>query len=116
MKYLLLITVMIVSSMLYGQEEQLVSPSDLFKSQKCISCHHLESQGFVKKAQRSFDLKNLEIQDSLILKQYLLKTPGFKAVGKSKMMPNHPVQWKGTNEDLDLLIKWIYDNQEKQCH
>lgn len=114
-----------ILNFVFANDDDIVSPEDygtpvysistegksLFIKNKCFACHHLESEGLQKLKGRSFDLSKLQIQDSIILKSYLLKIPGFKVVVKDKTFSNHPVSFKGSEDELSEIIKWLYQVQ-----
>lgn len=82
----------------------------LFTEYKCASCHNIESQGIVKKranGKQPSDLSNFggNINASQ-LTNYLKKKENIN--GKK-----HPLMFKGSDEDLNTLTKWLM-NLKKQ--
>jgi len=74
----------------------------LFKENKCITCHAVESQGFVKKGKSSApDLS--DVGNSLkpeFMTKYLKKE---EKLNDAKHMGN----FKGSQDELKVLVDWL---------
>lgn len=74
-----------------------------FEANKCNLCHSIESQGIEakKKSDKYPDLSKLaEVKDAELYIKYMKK----EAKINDK---NHPIPYKGTDEDLTKLVDWI---------
>jgi cytochrome c peroxidase len=78
------------------------SGKDVFVDSKCTTCHPISSLGIESKG-KAPDLKDYftEKKTPEQLKQYLNKETD---LGKGK---NHPVKFKGTDEDFNQLVGWL---------
>ncbi len=75
----------------------------IFVESKCAGCHSIESQGIVSKSKKKniVDFSNYgETIDTTFVKQFLKKE-----VKKDDVA--HTIAFKGSDEDLDELIKWF---------
>lgn len=75
---------------------------DIFLEAKCNTCHPISTEDITTKG-KALDLANYgEKQKSTDeIKQYLNKE---NDMGKGK---NHPVKFKGTDEDFNQLVGWL---------
>lgn len=85
-----------------AQEAEEAKGKLLFKEYKCISCHAIESQGYVKKSKSSApDLS--DVGNSLkaeFMKKYLKKEEKLNDL-------KHAVSFKGNDEEFKTLIEWL---------
>jgi len=74
----------------------------IFKENKCIGCHAIETQGFLKKGKSSApDLSNTGDKLTIdFLKKYLKKEEVQNDL-------KHPISFKGNDEDLAVLTDWL---------
>lgn len=74
----------------------------LFKENKCISCHAIETQGFVKKGKSTApDLSNVGAEHTVEwLKKYVTKQETLNNL-------KHTVSFKGNEEELNILTEWL---------
>ena len=81
---------------------------DIFIEKKWNMCHSYISQKVESKKSTPIDLsKGLVFKDTTELSKFLKKEIGID--GKL-----HPIKYSGTNEDLQVLTKWIVDFQIKK--
>ncbi|GAB6283211.1 MAG: hypothetical protein STSR0008_19690 [Ignavibacterium sp.] len=74
----------------------------LFLSNKCNTCHAIQSQGITTNSKKQNpDLSDIGTKYKAdFLKNYLMK--------KEKInTKTHPALYKGTEKDLDVLVKWL---------
>ncbi|MBI3125500.1 MAG: c-type cytochrome [Ignavibacteriales bacterium] len=74
----------------------------IFKENKCVGCHAIETQGFLKKGKSSApDLSNVGNKLTIdFLKKYLKKEEVQNDL-------KHPVSFKGNDEDFAVLTDWL---------
>ncbi len=85
-----------------AQESEEAKGKLLFKEYKCVSCHAIESQGYLKKGKSSApDLS--DVGSSLkpeFMKKYLMKEEKLNDL-------KHAVSFKGNDEEFKTLIDWL---------
>lgn len=85
-----------------AQEKEEEKGKNIFKENKCIGCHAIETQGFIKKGKSSApDLSNTGNK---------LKADFLKKYLKKEELQNdlkHPVNFKGSDEDFVVLTDWL---------
>ncbi|MBI1937882.1 MAG: c-type cytochrome [Ignavibacteriales bacterium] len=92
-----------VFSTINAQQAEEPKGKILFKESKCVSCHAIESQGFVKKGKSTApDLSDVGSKHSDIewLKKYLTKQETMNDL-------KHAVSFKGGEEELQTLGEWL---------
>lgn len=93
----------VVLSTIIAQQSEEPKGKILFKEYKCVSCHAIESQGYVKKGKSSApDLSNVGSKHSDVewLKKYLTKQETMNDV-------KHAISFKGNDEELKTLGEWL---------
>ncbi len=93
----------IVLSTISAQQAEEPKGKILFKESKCVSCHAVESQGFVKKGKSSApDLSDVGTKHKDIewLKKYLTKQETMNDL-------KHAISFKGDEEELQTLSEWL---------
>lgn len=80
----------------------------VFIDKKCSSCHSVKVAGLESKKKDAFDLsKSGEKRTADFLKQYLSKKAKIKDA-------DHKSVFKGTDEELNNLTKWLESLKEKK--
>jgi hypothetical protein len=74
----------------------------LFKENKCVGCHAIEMQGFVKKGKSSApDLSSVgNILKPDFMMKYLMKEEKLNDL-------KHAISFKGSKEELKTLVDWL---------
>lgn len=93
----------VVLSTINAQQAEEPKGKILFKESKCVSCHAIESQGYVKKGKSTApDLSDVGSKHSEIewLKKYLTKQETMNDL-------KHAVSFKGGDEGLQTLTEWL---------
>lgn len=92
-----------ISTIINAQQVEEAKGKILFKESKCVGCHSIASQGFVKKGKSSApDLSEVGSKHSDIewLKKYLTKQ---EVMNDTK----HAISFKGNDEELQILVEWL---------
>jgi capsule polysaccharide export protein KpsE/RkpR len=102
--FISLLLIFALYSFLISQDYPVRSGSIIFLEKKCNSCHSVNSQAITCSDSSNKSVTDLSIigdsYNSEILKDYLQK--------KNKLNnKKHPVAFKETKKDLDILCKWL---------
>lgn len=104
MKKLLLLVFLLLTGLvsIKAQTAQEPKGKSIFKENKCIGCHAIETQGLLKKGKSSApDLSNTGNKlKADFLKKYLKKE-------ESQNDLKHPINFKGSDEDFVVLTDWL---------
>ncbi|MBI3587372.1 MAG: c-type cytochrome [Ignavibacteriales bacterium] len=113
MKGFYLIVGILLSSILFfsltvAQDEKGEAEKKIFTEQKCNSCHSIEVVGLKKRPnQKPPDLSEVgSEQKAEFLAKYLRKQ---ETIGGAK----HMVAFKGSDEELEKLTKWLESLKKK---
>lgn len=67
-----------------------------FEASNCATCHAVEALGIAARVDSGPDLGKAAGRDAAWLRSYLARSE-----------PGHPVAFKGDDEALDALVRWI---------
>jgi cytochrome c553 len=107
--YLLFISAIVLA---YGFTYSL-NPADpagkqVFMDKKCNSCHTVETAGVTSKKKDASDLSTTgDTYNADFLKKYLMKEEKIEDTA-------HKTAFKGTDQELDDLVKWIESLKAKK--
>ena len=89
-------------SVVKAQEAAEAKGKILFKESKCVSCHAIGTQGFVKKGKSSApDLSSVgNILKPEFMMKYLMKEEKLNDL-------KHAISFKGNEEELKTLVDWL---------
>jgi mono/diheme cytochrome c family protein len=93
----------------FANADEAKTGKTIFEEAKCTACHGIESQGIEakKKSDKNPDLSVFkDAKDAAFYTLYLKK----EEVLNSK---KHPVPFKGSDEDLKIMVDWLIDIQPK---
>lgn len=99
--FVTLVATFLVVGFVFAQTPK--SGKDIFTDSKCNTCHSVTSQGIAsKQADKYPDLSKIGEKKIAVetLKKYLLKEEKIND-------KNHAVKFKGTDEDLTILVNWL---------
>lgn len=104
MKKTMLLTLLLLIGFINIKAQAAEEPKGkiLFKENKCVGCHAIETQGFIKKGKASApDLSNVgnKLKAEFIYK-YLKKE-------EKQNDEKHPISFKGSDEELTTLTEWL---------
>ena len=107
MKTALGMLIIIISFTVYGlAEDKKLDGKTIFIAKKCVTCHSIDAVGIIKKTASPVksgppDLSMVGTKhDSTFIVKWLQKTETMK--GKK-----HLIKFAGSDEELDVLAKWL---------
>jgi len=97
-----LVVLIALYSLATAQEGEEQSGKKIFEANKCASCHSMEVIGIKKRAnQKAPDLSTIgSEQDAEVLMKFLKKKEAINGV-------KHAMPFKGTDEELAVLTRWL---------